>query len=77
MVVTYSIIFRELPGFGSTRLLLSTVAEELDSWRSQIEDTISILFESYAKVGQELADKLTIQVSLLLVLHHLKLFHVS
>lgn len=30
---------RELPGFGSTRLLLSAVADELDTWKMAVEDT--------------------------------------
>jgi interferon-induced GTP-binding protein Mx1 len=52
---------RELPGFGSTRLLLSTVAEELDSWRLQVEDTVSQLFELYLTIAHTIADKLTAQ----------------
>lgn len=53
---------RELPGFGSTRLLLSTVAEELDTWRLQVEDTVYQLVELYLKIAHALADKLTSQV---------------
>lgn len=52
---------RELPGFGSTRLLLSTVAEELDSWRLQTEDTVFQLFELYLSIAHALADKLMVQ----------------
>ncbi|RYH22019.1 hypothetical protein EON65_19825 [archaeon] len=57
-----------MPGFGSTRLLLSTVAEELDSWRLQVEDTVYQLFELYIKIAQGLADKLTLQVIMIYLL---------
>jgi hypothetical protein len=52
---------RELPGFGSTRLLLSSIAEDLDTWRTQAEEAIGKLFEVYVQVANELADKLTLQ----------------
>lgn len=55
---------RELPGFGSTRLLLATVSEELDGWRTQIENTISCLFDVYTTVAYKLADRLTLHVSI-------------
>jgi hypothetical protein len=55
---------RELPGFGSTRLLLSTVSEELDCWRSQIEDTVIETFDFYRNISESLSEKLTGQVSL-------------
>lgn len=56
------VFFRELPGFASTRILLSTVAEELDTWRGQVEDAIRQLFDSYSETANLLSQKLTLQV---------------
>ena len=50
------VVFRELPGFGSTRLLLSSIAEDLDSWRTQAEEAVGKLFEVYVQVANDLAE---------------------
>lgn len=56
------VMFRELPGFGSTRLLLSTVSQELDCWRALIEDLVLQSFETYESISMTLTDRLTAQV---------------
>jgi hypothetical protein len=50
---------RELPGFGSTRLLLATVSQELDQWRSLVEEIVLQSFDLYENVSEGLAEKLT------------------
>lgn len=57
------IFHRELPGFGSTRLLLGTVSQELDSWRIHVETAISDIYDHYSKTANVLATKLMAQVT--------------
>jgi hypothetical protein len=53
--MVYAMRGRELPGFGSTRLLLSTVANELDTWKMSIEDCVQSLLSTYGDVSQALS----------------------
>lgn len=53
---------RELPGFGYTRLLLATVADELETWRLQVEDTVSQVFNAYTTTANALAVKMVAQL---------------
>jgi interferon-induced GTP-binding protein Mx1 len=55
-------IYRELPGFGHTRLLLSTVADELHSWQLQVDEAVSQTFNAYTSTANALAMKMTQQV---------------
>lgn len=54
---------RELPGFGHTRLLLSTVADELQAWQLQVDEAVSQAFNAYTSTANALAMKMTQQVS--------------
>lgn len=56
--MVYTMRGRELPGFGSTRLLLSTVANELDTWKMSIEDCVQHLLTTYAEVSSTLSQTL-------------------
>jgi interferon-induced GTP-binding protein Mx1 len=56
--MVYAMRGRELPGFGSTRLLLSTVANELDTWKMSIEDCVQSLLSTYGEVSQALSHSL-------------------
>jgi hypothetical protein len=58
-----SSLHRELPGFGSTRLLLGTVSQELDSWRAHVETAICDVYDHYTKTANVLATKLMSQVN--------------
>ena len=53
---------RELPGFGHTRLLLSTVADELEAWQLQVDESVSQVFNAYTSTANALALKMTSQV---------------
>ena len=55
--------FRELPGFGHTRLLLSTVADELEAWQLQVDESVSQAFNAYTSTANALAMKMTAQVN--------------
>lgn len=57
---------RELPGLGSTRMLLATLSSELDEWRQVVEDCIADCFESYQTAGEKLAYKYVTQYPKLL-----------
>jgi hypothetical protein len=54
---------RELPGFGHTRLLLSTVADELQAWQLQVDEAVSQAFNAYTSTANALAMKMTQQVA--------------
>lgn len=56
--MVYSMRGRELPGFGSTRLLLSTVADELDTWKMSMEDCVQQLLSTYSDVAVSLVHQL-------------------
>jgi interferon-induced GTP-binding protein Mx len=52
----------ELPGFGHTRLLLSTVADELETWQLVVDESISQVFNAYTSTANALAMKMASQV---------------
>lgn len=54
--------YSELPGFGHTRLLLSTVADELQAWQLQVDEAVSQTFNAYTSTANALAMKMTQQV---------------
>lgn len=45
---------------GSTRVLLSTVAEEFLAWKNLVSDTVSAIFDCYKKSSEALIDALTV-----------------
>jgi hypothetical protein len=55
-------IHRELPGFGSTRLLIATVSTEIDVWKSQVGECVADVFDLYRQSGVKLAVALSPQV---------------
>jgi len=57
---------RELPGFGHTRLLLSTVSHELETWQLQVDECISEVFTAYTSTANALATKMANQFPVLL-----------
>lgn len=61
-VYVYIQIYRELPGFGHTRLLLSTVADELETWQLQVDECISEVFTAYTSTASALATKTASQL---------------
>eukprot|EP01038_Epipyxis_sp_PR26KG_P012383 gene12383-16611_t len=46
---------RELPGFTSTRLLISTIGPELDLWRTQVDESMVEIFSVYVIGAKKLA----------------------
>ena len=59
-------LYRELPGFGHTRLLLSTVSHELETWQLQVDECISEVFTAYTSTANALATKMANQFPVLL-----------
>ena len=53
---------RELPGFLSARLLLSTVSHDLDYWRTDVEETLLDCIDIYTTAASKLANSIFSQV---------------
>ena len=59
---------RELPGFGSTRLLLSSVSTELLQWREFVEEALLQMGDCMIDCAEFLAEKISAGVVPLLCL---------
>lgn len=61
---------RELPGFGSTRLLLTSVSSEMLCWRDAIEEALQEMTDSFVDTAKFLASHLVAGVRTLPCFFH-------